>query len=107
RHVGRRCGDDEGAAHGEGRDPSVGSRSRPVMLAVDLSTLGEGGVGRKLVVTAVLLAIVIGFRAIVTALLRRTRPVDAHESVAERRRFWIRQGSKLIALALLVGGLAV
>ncbi len=45
------------------------------MLPADLSVLSEGGVGRKLVVSAVLLAAVIGFRALVTAALHRTRPV--------------------------------
>jgi small-conductance mechanosensitive channel len=78
-----------------------------VISAVELSFLNEGGVGPKLVVTAVLLGVVIGFRALVTAALRHTHPVDTHERGAERRRFWIRQGSKLIAFAALVAGLAV
>jgi len=77
------------------------------MLPVDLSVLNEGGVGRKLVVSAVLLAVVIGFRALVTAALHRTRPVDTHEGVSERRRFWVRQASKLIAFVVLVAGLVV
>jgi small-conductance mechanosensitive channel len=77
------------------------------MLQVDLSLLNEGGVGRKLVVSVVLLALVIGFRALVTAALHRTRPVDTHEGGSERRRFWIRQASKLIAFVVLGAGLVV
>jgi small-conductance mechanosensitive channel len=78
-----------------------------VTSALDLSSLSESGVGRQLVVSAILIAIVIGFRALVTAALRHTRPVDAREQVGERRRFWVRQGSKLIAFAVLVAGLAL
>jgi small-conductance mechanosensitive channel len=77
------------------------------MVQMDLSLLNEGGVGRKVVVTAMLLAIVIGFRAVVAAALRRRRPVDAQERAAERRRFWIKQGSQLIAFVVLVAGLAI
>jgi small-conductance mechanosensitive channel len=76
------------------------------MLRVDLSVLSEGGVGRQLVVSAVLITVVIGFRALVTAALRHARPVDTREGASERRRFWIRQASKLIAFVVLVAGLA-
>ena len=75
------------------------------MPALDLSGLSEGGVGRQLVVSVILVAIVIGFRGLVTAALRHTRPVDTHERAGERRRFWVRQASKLIAFVVLVAGL--
>jgi small-conductance mechanosensitive channel len=55
----------------------------------------------------VLIAIVYGFRGLVTATLRRRRPAETHERAGERRRFWIRQASKLIAFVVLVAGLAV
>jgi small-conductance mechanosensitive channel len=77
------------------------------MLPADLSVLSEGGVGRKLVVSALLLAVVIGFRALFTAALRHTHPAEAREQTGERRRFWVRQASKLIAFAVIVAGLVV
>jgi small-conductance mechanosensitive channel len=74
----------------------------------NLSRLGlDGGAGRQLLYTAILIGVVYAFRALVTASLRRTRPVDAAEHRAERRRFWIRQSSKLIAFALLCVGLVL
>jgi len=72
---------------------------------VDVAVLSEGGVGRQLVVSVILVAIVIGFRALVTAALRRRRPVEMQEGASERRRFWVRQASKLIAFVVLVAGL--
>lgn len=72
-----------------------------------LGWLVGGGVGRKLVATLVVLVVVYAFRAVVTVLLRRPRPVDAGERPAERRRFWIRQGSKLLAFVVLVVGLVL
>jgi len=73
-----------------------------------LSQLGEGGVGRRLLYTALLLALIYVFRALVTAALHHDRPVDVTERGAERRRFWIRQASKLLAFALLcVGAVAI
>ena len=77
------------------------------MPALDLSVLSEGGVGRQLVVSVILVAVVIGFRALVTAALRRTHPVETHEGASERRRFWVRQASKLLAFVVLVAGLMV
>jgi len=77
------------------------------MRPMDLSVLSEGGVGRQLVVSAVLVAVVIAFRALVTAALHRTRPVESDEQAGERRRFWVRQASKLIAFAVLVAGLVL
>jgi small-conductance mechanosensitive channel len=76
-----------------------------VIPALDLSALSEGGVGRQLVVSVILVALVLGFRALVTAALRRSRPVETQEGASERRRFWVRQASKLIAFVVLVAGL--
>jgi small-conductance mechanosensitive channel len=74
----------------------------------DLSQLGIGsGSGRKVLYTALLIVAVYLFRALVTASLRRTHPVGTGEHRAERRRFWVRQSSKLIAFAVLCVGVAL
>jgi small-conductance mechanosensitive channel len=78
-----------------------------MLSPADLTLLGldHAGVGRKLLFTAFLLGAVFAFRALVTATLRRTRPVETTEHRAERRRFWVRQSSKLLAFALTCAGL--
>jgi len=74
----------------------------------DFLDLGVGaGSGRRALYTALLIVIVYAFRALVTASLRHNRPVDAAEHRAERRRFWIRQSSKLIAFAVLCAGVVL
>lgn len=74
----------------------------------DLPMLGaDGGMGRQLLLTAALLAIVLVFRVVVTAGLRRTHPAHANEDRAERRRFWVRQASKLVAFGVIVVGLVL
>jgi len=78
------------------------------MSMPDLSMFGIGpGSGRKLMLSVGLFVIVFVFRAIVTAFLHRSRPASEREHTAERRRFWTRQASKLIAAAVLVVGLAL
>jgi small-conductance mechanosensitive channel len=74
----------------------------------ELSMLGVGdGAGRKLLATLALLALVFVFRAIATASLRRRRPADPGEHRVERRRFWMREASKLVAFGILVVGVAL
>jgi small-conductance mechanosensitive channel len=78
------------------------------MPRFDLLQLGvDVGSGRRVLYTALLIVIVYAFRALVTAALRHNRPVDASEHRAERRRFWVRQSSKLIAFALLCAGVVL
>jgi small-conductance mechanosensitive channel len=73
-----------------------------------LSVLGtDDSAGRQLLLSVALFAIVFVFRAVVTAALRRQHPAQSGDHRAERRRFWLRQSSKLIATGVLVVGLAL
>lgn len=67
------------------------------MPSLDLTALGEGGVGRKLVVTVVLLVLVIGLRALVTAIVERAKPAYDHM----RERYFLAERAELPARVYL------
>jgi small-conductance mechanosensitive channel len=66
-----------------------------------------GGIGTKLLLTLVLLAIVVALRALVTAALRRAGPASYEDQPSERRRFWVRQASKVAAVVLVAIGVSL
>lgn len=79
--------------------------ARPMdILGIKLLGL-SGDSGRKLLLTAALLVVVLGLRAAIGWLLRHMRRGIAHDSGDERVRFWSRQGVSLAALIVLVAGI--
>jgi small-conductance mechanosensitive channel len=69
--------------------------------------LGAGGFGAKLFLTLALVALLVALRALVTAALHRTRPASTDDQARERRRFWVRQASKIAAVVIGAVGLAL
>jgi small-conductance mechanosensitive channel len=66
-----------------------------------------GGIGMKVLFTLALLAIVVALRALVSAALRRAHPASREDEARERRRFWMRQASKVAAVLLVAIGLTL
>jgi small-conductance mechanosensitive channel len=75
--------------------------------ASSLFDLLGGGIGVKVLLTLALVAIVVALRALVTAALRRERPASYEDHGRERRRFWMRQASKVAAFVLVAIGIAL
>jgi small-conductance mechanosensitive channel len=72
--------------------------------AASVFDLLGGGIGTRVLLTLALIAIVVALRALVTAALRRAHPASPESQSRERRRFWLRQASKIAAvLAVAIG----
>jgi small-conductance mechanosensitive channel len=75
--------------------------------AASVFDLFGGGIGTRVLLTLALLALVVALRALVTAALRRAHPASAEGEARERRRFWLRQASKVGAVLLVAVGFSL